>query len=80
MNLALRDEIVGTVGHWAVRSGLAVGQLLSWLGLPAGKYHAWQARRGLPNRQNALSPKAQWLLPWEREATVVFARQHPGEG
>ena len=50
MNPALRDEIVGTVGHWAVRSGLAVGQLLTWLGLRPGKYHAWQARWGLPNR------------------------------
>ena len=50
MSLALRDEIGGTVGHWAVRSGLAVGQLLTGLGLPLGKYHAWQARPGLPNR------------------------------
>ena len=25
-------------------------------------------------------PKAQWLLPWEREAIVFFAQQHPGEG
>ena len=68
------------VSYWAGRSGLAVSQLLSWLGLPAGKYYAWQARRGLPNRHNAPVPKAQWLLPWEREAIVVFARQHPGEG
>jgi len=54
------------VSYWAGRSGLAVSQLLSWLGLPTGKYHAWQARRGLPNRHNAPVPKAQWLLPWER--------------
>lgn len=68
------------MSHWAVRSGLAVGQLLSWLGLPPGKYHAWRARRGLSNRHNALVPKVPWLLPWEREAIVVFAQQHPGEG
>ena len=68
------------VSHWAGRSGLAVSQLLSWLGLPASQYHAWQARRGLPNRHHAPVPKAQWLLPWEREAIVVFAQQHPGEG
>ena len=56
-----------------MRSSLAVGQLLTWLGLPPGKYHAWQARRGLPNPHNALVPKASWLLPWEREAIEVFA-------
>lgn len=80
MSLTLREELVSTVSHWAGRSGLAVGQLLSWLGLSAGKYHAWQARRGLPNRHHAPVPKAQWLLPWEREAIVGFAREHPGEG
>ena len=68
------------MNYWTVRSGVAVGQVLSWLGLPPGKYHAWQARRGLPNRHNALVPKGSWLLPWEREAIVVFAQQHPGEG
>ena len=62
MSLALRDELVSMVSHWAGRSGLAVGQLLSWLGLPPSKYHAWQARRGLPNRHNAPVPKAQWLV------------------
>ena len=80
MNLALRDDIVGTVSHWAVRSGLVVSQLLSWLGVPAGKYPAWQARRGLPNQHNAPVPKVQRWLPWEREAIVIFAQQHPGEG
>jgi transposase InsO family protein len=80
MSLDLRDDIVSTVGYWAERSGLAVGQLLTWLGLPSGKYHAWQARRGLPNQHNAPVPQAQWLLPWEREAIIAFAQRYPNEG
>ena len=80
MAASLRDEVVGFVGHWAARSGVAVHQLLAWLGLPPGKYHAWQGRRGWPNRHNAPLPMTFWLRPWEREAIVALAQRHPREG
>jgi len=68
------------VEYWTGRSGLAVWQLLAWVGLSPGKYHAWQSRRGRPNRHNAPVPRVYWLLPWEREAIIGFAQRHPGEG
>lgn len=80
MAASLRDEVVVFVGQWATRSGLAVRQLLTGLGLAPGKYQAWRHRLGQSNRHNALAPRAFWLLPWEREAILDFAQRHPGEG
>jgi transposase InsO family protein len=54
--------------------------LLKWLGLSAGKYHAWKARRGAPNGHNGAQPRHFWLLDWEREAIIAFAVEYPSEG
>ena len=80
MGSALRDEVVGFVEEWSVRTGLPVKRLLKWLGLSGGKYHAWKARRGAPNRHNGAQPRHFWLLAWEREAIISFAVGHPQEG
>ncbi len=62
------------------RVGLTLKQLLGWLELSPGKYHAWRQRQGQPNRHNATVPSRHWLLAWEREAIITFARCHPLEG
>lgn len=76
----LRDEVVAFVEEGACRTGLPVKHLLKWLGLSGGKYHAWKARRGAPNRHNGAQPRHFWLLGWEREAIIAFAVGHPQEG
>ena len=77
---ALRDEVVGFVDTWSGRAGLPAKRLLRWMGLTAGKYHAWKARRSLPNRHNGAQSRRFWLLEWEREAIIAFALAHPLEG
>jgi transposase InsO family protein len=77
---ALRDEVVAFIEGWSQRTGLAVKQLLEWLDLSAGKYHAWRSRRGQPNGHNGAQPRGFWLLEAEREAIIAFAVAHPLEG
>ena len=55
-------------------------RLLSWLALTPGKYHDWQRRYGQENRHNGLIPRDFYLLAWERQCIVEFARAHPDEG
>jgi len=45
-----------------------------------GKFYDWQKRVNMPNRHNGLIPKAHWLLPWERDAIVNYAREHEDDG
>ena len=80
MDAALRDEVVAFVENGSSRTGLPVKRLLKCLGLPGGKYHAWKARLGAPNRHNGAQPRHFWLLAWEREAIITFAVGHPQEG
>ena len=80
MSGELRDEVVSFVQDWSGRTGLPVKRLRKWLGLSGGKYHAWKARCGTPNRHNGAQPRHFWLLGWEREAIIAFAREHALDG
>ena len=77
MSVALRDEVVAFVDTWSGRTGVPLKRLLKWLGLTGGKYYAWKARLGVPNRHNGAQPRHFWLLEWEREAIITFAAGHP---
>jgi putative transposase len=80
VSVALRDEVVAFVDTWSGRTGVPLKRLLKWLGLTGGKYHAWKARLGVPNRHNGAQPRHFWLREWEREAIITFAAGHPQEG
>ena len=55
-------------------------QLLKWLQLSPSKYYQWRQRQGQDNQHNGQLPKDRWLLTWEKEAIVAYAKQHPEEG
>ena len=80
MSAGLKDEVVAFVEDWSGRIGLPMRRWLQWLGISAGKYHAWKVRRGAPNGHNGAQPRHFWRLEWEREAIVAFAVEHPAEG
>lgn len=80
MKLEIRDAVVELVDYGTERVGLTRKRLLRWLGVAPGKYYDWKQRQGQPNRHNAQVPSRHWLLDWEREAIVKFARAHPLEG
>ena len=48
--------------------------------ISSSKYYTWNLRQGLPNNHNGKIPKDNWLLQWEKEAIVQYAKNHIGEG
>jgi len=77
---ALRDEIVRTLTVYKARTGYPLQQLLGWAEINPAKFYDWQTRLSRPNRHNGQIPKAHWLLSWEKEAIIEYARQHVAEG
>lgn len=48
--------------------------------LQSSKYYIWCSRLGLPNDHNGIIPKNNWVLDWEKQAVISYAKDHPGEG
>ena len=76
----VRNAIVDFTLDHARRTGLRIGRLLAWIGLGRERFAQWRRRYGQDNRHNGSVPRAFWLEPWERQAILAFAREHPGEG
>ncbi len=49
------------------------------IGITKGKYFHWKKRLGKENRHNCNLPKCNWLLPWERQAVINYAKNHYSE-
>jgi len=57
--------------------------LIKWLGISSSKYYLWKEHISVyPNKDKSQSfiPKSHWLLDWEREAIIEYAKRHTGEG
>ena len=63
-----------------MQTGFHLKTFLGWLSLSTSQYHRWKGRYGHPNWHNAPLPRTGWLLIWEREAIIEYARQHREEG
>lgn len=50
------------------------------INLSSSVYYSWSSRQGQPNHHNGNMPKENWLLDWEKEAIISYAKAHPGEG
>lgn len=59
---------------------IAVNQLIKMIGISQSKYYQWNDRIGQPNHHNSVVPKNNWILDWEKEAIVNYAKSHIGEG
>jgi putative transposase len=53
---------------------------VTWLGISASKFYAWQKRYGKANEHNACVPRDWWLEPWEKQAILDFQAAYPLEG
>jgi len=76
----IRKTIVTYVNTMAERTGLSKRRLIRWIGVQPGKFYDWQGRVNKPNRHNGQIPKQHWLLPWEREAIINYAKTHRMRG
>lgn len=62
------------------RTGISSKALLKWLGISRSKYYDWLGRDSLFVSHNGQVPKSHWILQWEKEAIISYARHHPMEG
>ncbi|MFH2031872.1 MAG: DDE-type integrase/transposase/recombinase [Bacteroidota bacterium] len=49
------------------------------IGINKGKYFNWKNRLGRENQHNGNLPKSNWLLPWEKDAIITYAKTHYSE-
>ncbi len=76
----IRDAIVQYIIMITQRTHIPLKRVLQWVGLKKYKYQHWRKRLGEANKHNGKTPRATWLLPWEREAIVEYCRHHSSEG
>lgn len=76
----VRDEIVDFIFTTKNKTDITKTVLLKMINLSSSKYYTWSSRHGLPNNHNGMIPKSNWLLDWEKEAIVQYAKDHTGEG
>jgi transposase InsO family protein len=76
----IRDAVVDFIRDWTEKTGLAIDQLLEWLGLSVGKFYQWRQRYGRANQHNGGVPRDFWLQDWEKKAILDFQELYPSEG
>ena len=80
MPCILRDEIINFITYWITKLELPVNRFLVWLAISSNRYYDWKRRYEEPNKHNGCIPKSHWLLSWEREALISYAKLNPQEG
>jgi len=68
------------VEKWSKEVGVNVGCFIGWLGISKSKYYDWNQRYGQENQHNGQVPRSFWLEEWEKQETVNYYREHPGNG
>lgn len=79
VELDVRDDVVFYIIEKSSRSGFSVERIVEWIGISRGKFYQWRGRLGIENSHNGKIPKSHWLLPWEREAIIEYAKRHRSE-
>ena len=80
VELDIRDSVIGFTEMITSKTDISVKYLLSLIGIRTGKYYAWNNRKGQTNKHNGPVPKENWLLDWEKEAIIEYAKSNTGEG
>lgn len=62
------------------RTNIECNRIIGWLGITRSKYYSWNVRLGKPNEHNGKIPSKHWILPWERESIIEYARKKEHEG
>ena len=80
VELDIRDSVIGFTEMITSKADISVKYLLSLIGIRASKYYSWNNRKGQVNKHNGHVPKENWLLDWEKEAIIEYAKSCSGEG
>jgi putative transposase len=76
--LDVREEVIEFVETMKAKTGKRTNELLSAVGIRAGKYHVWRKRVAGVHHKSV--PKGHWLLEREREAIIQFAGLNSEDG
>jgi putative transposase len=76
----VRDNIIEFISMIHPLTDIPVNKLIRMVGISHSTYYQWNDRIGQPNHHNAAVPKNNWILDWEKEAIVNYAKSHIGEG
>jgi putative transposase len=76
----IRDNIVETVEMLYIKTNINRETIIRWIGIHKSKYYSWSDRKGQANYHNGNIPKENWLLDWEKEAIINYAKSHIAEG
>ncbi|HMQ70010.1 MAG TPA: IS3 family transposase, partial [Ignavibacteria bacterium] len=76
----IRDDVVNFITIITKKTEIKVNILLKLIDIDSSKYYSWRNREGLPNFHNGKIPKQNWLLPWEKDSIISYAKKHLGEG
>lgn len=68
------------INKWSGKTEVTAQQILQWIPLRKGKFHAWKDRYGKANEHNAHIPRDFWLEEWERQAIIDFHARNPLNG
>jgi putative transposase len=76
----VREQVIGFVNIYKQKTSLPVNWFLGRLGISSSKYYSWIGRQGQLNKHNGSLPRNHWIVSWEREAIIQYAKDHLGEG
>jgi len=76
----IRDTVVDFIRGLVEKTGLAIDQLLEWLGLSVGKFTTGGNGTAKPTSNNGGVPRDFWLQDWEKKAILGFQELYPSEG
>lgn len=63
-----------------IRTNTPVNKLLGMIGISSSKYYSWVNRFEQTNNHNGFIPKKHWIVDWERQAIINYAKTHTAEG
>ncbi|MDQ3194674.1 MAG: IS3 family transposase, partial [Bacteroidota bacterium] len=76
----IRDDVTDFISIVKNKTDITLKSLLKMINISSSKYYSWDLRQGLPNNHNGKIPKNNWLLDWEKQAIISYAKDHTGEG
>lgn len=79
VELDVRDSVVLHMMEKASKTGISIKRMVELIGISRGKFYQWRDRLGIENSHNGKIPKSHWLLPWEREAIMEYAKRNRAE-
>ena len=63
-----------------MRTGIIIALFILWLGISTPKFYNWRKRYGKVNEHNGQIPRDFWLLDWEKQAIIEYAKKHLSDG